>query len=449
MGLVLVMGLAVPAAAGVSTDITGKVYGKVEYTEDGLSGKGKVETKIALSAGSEGAIKAVLDIGAWEANKEVDFGKGLSASEDLKLAVNSAYVETTGAWFKGAADTTTKIGRFEMNYNDWVAAISGSSEKKDNTDKDRGTQDGIEVAGIDLGGLSLAVANAWVKPEYQASVVSAAFSLDVVDVAAAVLSGRRTDVDESHLDFAVEATVTPVDGVSVTAEFAHDGKPEEDNNAYKVSGTLSTIDNLTLSASVWNTGAKFNPEFARWADGDDDGEEFDHATKFTTDNSGYEVKVNTTQSGIDLGLTYKNEAKANGDDDVQTTEVSAGTSLADTNLKGTVTIKSNEDNPKFVLEASRAFGGINGSYKLTREHDEKMTHEIAADTTVDTPVADGVKLEVKAKLLPEGSDPATELDADASWTAPNGIKLGLHYANYADGDFAEGFSARAEIEVTF
>ena len=101
----------------------------------------------------------------------------------------------------------------------------------------------------------------------------------------------------------------------------------------------------------------------------------------------------------------------------------------------------------FELEPARSFGIVNGLYKLEIDHDSTTTHTVEADWAMDTFIADDVEFFVGVEL-PEGKD--AQLELDVAWQAPNGISLGLHYANYDDNDdYPEGLQARAGIEVEF
>src|SRR5690606_34630887 len=125
LGVLLVLALAAPSMAAVSTDITGKVKADLYYhAQHGPTAYGSAEASVVLTAGSEGNFKAVLNIDAWKAKTDDDeqlfSGKPFSASFD-NPAIKSAYIQATGAWIKGMPDTVTKVGRFATAYSDWVA----------------------------------------------------------------------------------------------------------------------------------------------------------------------------------------------------------------------------------------------------------------------------------------------------------------------------------------
>lgn len=431
LGVLLVLALAAPSMAAVSTDITGKVKADLYYhAQHGPTAYGSAEASVVLTAGSEGNFKAVLDIAAWKAKTaeadELFSGSPFSPTfADPKI--NSAYIQATGAWIKGMPDTVTKVGRFATAYSDWVAKFR--------------TNNGIEVSGIDLGvgGLSVYAARtgaddwAWypdpADPEKteeknaRVFAISGSADIDVVNVKATMVNTTNADDPALpvHTDFAVETSVNPVDGLSLTADFASDGNTKQ--NAYRVGATLSTLPGVTLNASTWSTGDKFDPVWSARKD-DKPGEE---RAKYERDQKGFEVGASTTQSGIDLGLKYNSTTKFDGTDRVNTTTFTAGTVLSETTLSGEVVMKSTEANAKIKASAERDFSGVNGKYTLEIGHDKKVKHTINASTTIDTPIADGVNLGARV-ILEQGQN--ARFGVGASWQAPNGVNLLVDYANY-------------------
>lgn len=468
LSLALVLALAVPAFAGVSTDITGKVGADVRYdAQDGFTAAGDVEANIKMTAGSEGALKAVIDLGTTTASTPDAPGDQYGANPspyvpaDAHVTINikSAYIEATGAWLKGGSDVTTKLGTLKASYNDWVADLSN----------DTTTQiDAVEVSGIDLGAASLTGFYGWLNPavtgrDGTVSALSASGSLDIVDVSGVYVSETDATGANVSTDYAVEASAMPAEGVSLSAAFA--GHGASSTSAYKVEGELSTMPNITVGASAWSAAAGFAPMWANHKD-DDLAKE---TTAFTADEKGYELSASTSQSGVDLGLTYTSTTDAAGTagSAKTVTEVTAETVVSETDLSATVTMDSSATATKIELEASRNFGDIYGSYKLVSQG-ATNTHTIAAETTIDTPIADGMM--VGGHVVLDGA--TTNFGADANWKAPNGITLGLGYANYDrdddwfdnykdedawsgayavtdDANGADGFTITAGVEVEF
>lgn len=458
VSLVMILALAAPAFAGINTDITGSVTGKVRYDQQsGFTTYGKTEAKVTMSAGSEGNIKAVVNLGGTTAKSEGAFGGDSSpfiGNTNVLLKVDSAWIESTGAWIQGGPDVVTKIGSLNPNYSNWIADFGNTTYPR---------IDAVEVSQLDLGGLSLTGLMGWYDNDtatasvdtHSINALALNGGLDVVDLGVVyVVETEVASKTNISTDYAVTAGIDPADGVSVDATFASNGA--NNATAYKVSGELATVPNVTFTASAWSAAANFDPA---WANRKDD-KLTEAPTAFTKDQIGYQVGVETTQSGLDLSASYKNTTKADKTGPVTETKVGAATTVSETDLSADVTMNSTWANTKIVASAKRSFGNVNGSYTLTLNDGGAAgtKHEIAADTTVDTPLADGVKLE--GKVILDGS--TTNFGGDATWTAPNGVILGLSYANYDRGDSwpggynvtndangADGFAAHAGIEVAF
>ena len=203
-----------------------------------------------------------------------DDGSPLAKENPIKLKVDTAYIEANGAWLEGTPDVTTKIGRFGTNYSDWVANI--------------GDRDGVELSNVESRPRLRGRALCWVndspfsedylfrRPEFDEDdlvidpfidaeanfdwrimAVKASGELDVVNVSGVyVMTVAEDDKDRSLSDYAVTASVTPVDGLKLDATFAgtnYQGLSapigDEKGTGYKVAAELSTVPNLTLSAS--------------------------------------------------------------------------------------------------------------------------------------------------------------------------------------------------------
>lgn len=459
MSFVLIMALAV-APAFASTEITGKVSVDVRWEPDlddlgkgKLTAEGVIDTEVVTSIGSDGAIKAVLDVSAFATgDDDIKFGNGFKAIGD-KLEIKAAYIETTGSWFKGTAPATTRLGRFGTSINPWIA--------------DFGDKDSVRVEGLELGGADMTLYYAWspavdadegrrhlvdglewdVPESHIIGAVSADFSIDIVDLTGTYVRTVSDNDLATSTNYALNAALTPADGIGLELDYVvsdREDLPNDGNSAWKFTGTLETLPEIGLKAEVWNTGQNFDPFYPE-LEGDDDEKE---AVKFATDRKGYKLTLDTTQAGIDFELSYEDVDEVESGDHIETvTKLSGSTDIQGTGIKATITNKDIEDNMKFELELTRSFGIVNGLYKLEIDHDSTTTHTVEADWAMDTFIADDVEFFVGVEL-PEGKD--AQLDLDVAWQAPNGISLGLHYANYDDNDdYPEGLQARAGIEVEF
>jgi len=433
----LALALAAPASAGINTEITGKVQTDLYYDQyDGFWAWGDVETKITMSAGTDGAVKAVLGLGANESNDEGKFGRDgdnasdsgspLSRHTGISLKVDTAYIQADGAWIDGLPDVTTKVGRFGTNYSDWVANF--------------GDRDGVELSNINFGPVSVAGLYAWVNnspissdaiarrsefaddaarnafidsiksKDWRIAAVKGSGSLDVVNLTGVYVRTYADDDENVTLnDYAVTASVAPIEGLKIDATFAgtnYEGLPapigDEKGTGWKVNAELSTIPNITLGATVWASDNEFNPVYTKLDD--------KKPTEFAgwdkpNERKGVEVRANTTQAGFDLGLKVKNTSDYDG------TDASKATS--------------------YEFTASRQFGIVKGTYKYEDGDKKEYLHTITAETTVDTPIVKALNLKGTIRL-PENKD--LQYAADATWEAPNGFNVGLHYANYDRDD---------------
>src|SRR5690606_271070 len=236
------------------------------------------------SAGTDGAVKAVLGLGATETKNEGKFGDDdgskLTKSESVVLKIDTAYIEANGAWLEGTPEVTTKFGRFGTNYSDWVANL--------------GNRDAIELSNIDLGPVSVAGLYAWAngapfsedplkerfkeeddrkkvigaieKEDWRIVALKAGADLDVVQLSGAYVSTYVPDDDTYSLnDYVISATAAPAEGLKVDATFAGtnyalpDPIGDEQGSAWKVGAEFSTIPNLTVTASIWASDDAFNP----------------------------------------------------------------------------------------------------------------------------------------------------------------------------------------------
>lgn len=449
--LVMVLALALPAAAQIETKFSGKLQTDLYWDEHrGLWAWGDLETKLEMSYGTEGAIRAVLGLGATEPKDENDFGapsSPLAPSKPIELKIEEAYIQADGAWIEGLPSVTTKLGRFDTNYSDWVGKI--------------GKRDGFELSNINLGPVSIATMYAWVNEsplssdylfrrdpfnededwindylkrhhlvdptdddsgrDWRIVAVKGEGDLDVVNLSGVyVRTYNNDDTDAYFNDYAITASVAPIEGLKLNATFAGTDYtgfigPElgdEKGTAFKVGAELSTIPNLTLSASVWASDAEFNPIYTKLDD--------KKPTEFPgwdkpNERKGVEVKADTTQGGFDLGATVKR------------------TSDADDNNEAT----------SYEVRVSRDFNGIIGSYKFedSTAADKYQIHTVSVETTVDTPIAKAVNL--KGTVRHHEVD-ELQYAADIVWRAPNGFNVGLHYASWdREDDWGpEGWDAR-------
>lgn len=435
LSLALVALLAVGAAAqSINTTVTGKVgvYGQYDQ-EDHFTARGLLYARLAIS--NVRGVNVEVDFGnvaehgrSNEADRRSwsSFGNDLFApTEPLNLNIEAARVIVEGAYWPGGPEVKTTIGRQRINWNSVVASDSNNSRLRGNA---------FLVEGLDLGGIALDFAHMYQldQPD-RVNLLRARANLDVVDLTGIVV-GREDTVDpaERAMDLAVLAKVEPADGISVDGIVARDGQSEELH--YRLNATLETIENFTLKGSFWSTGEDFNPRYRHhnWADSEltktnNSGVRQDEATAFS-------VTAETTQGGIDLSATFASAGK-HSDANYRRSflEVGAETKVQDFDVSATYELTQetgSNDNSKITLGLGTDLASVRVDYEGVIETDKDMVNSIAAKTTIDTVIAEGINLSGKVTLDPNDADFETRIEADAEWRAPNGIGLGLHYANY-------------------
>lgn len=373
-------------------------------------------------------------------------GSGLGTMGNASFL--DAYADYKGAIIPGLIEgTTLTVGRFVINENDWI----GRFERRE----------GMRLSGLKLGPAELTLVSFWPGstpslpnptsyPQYQqpdnTTAVKVTGSVDIVDLEAMVVSQTKfndPDKEESKMDFFVGASATPIRNLTVGAELASNGKTKKSGDdpalAWKVTGELATISNLTLRGSLWYTDSEFRPTYPRfqWA------ENLTFARSITTswDRSGYawgdlwmengfSVGAETVQAGIPLDVEFRMgtifESNVPGVGNAAfagkgMTVVSAGTEIAKVKADVKLTMIEDKDDPVIDVIGSRSFrvGFLGGNVNLRgtlRLHGEE--------------------------------DP--EYAGDLTWSAPNGVVIGLHYASYDRGtnwnhnananDLSEGFN---------
>lgn len=325
-----------------------------------------------------------------------------------------AYLDFKGEIIPGLPGGTLRIGRFSTNQNGWIADFS--------------RRNAVMLSGVKLGPATLTFYQAMKGTNTRATMVKATGKIDIVDLTAVYvghsnLASDTTKKNEARTDLLFGATVTPNRDMKITAEVATNGKEasldQDPAMAWKVSGELNSIPNFKLRASTWSTDTDFRP---------------DHFARLSVENlrartietggarpgsmwgdpwmeTGFSVGVTTTQVGlpfdvdVKIGTIFESNVPGSGNGAYAGEEMivaSVGTTVAQIKTNATVTMIGDHDPViDLVGERSVRVGLLNGNVNLR-----------------------GI-----VRLIDED----TNFAADAIWDAPNGLKLGLHYANYDRG----------------
>jgi len=408
-----------------------KLLGKLTLSavEVGENPSAKFEFEVVAEAKEENK----LEEGA-EPNFGNDAFKNLAKS--MNLQVSNVIFTFRGAYWKNGPEVTTQIGRLTTFWDDYLLGDRDS----DVTDTLKAEGDGVTITGIAVGPFDASVGFLFPAVDRKALITAWDGSLDGVSIEL----GSVSHVGPTHSGIAHDLHVgvgfEPVDGLSVKANYALDGVNE--GYVYDLNAVLSTIPNLTVEAGVRgiDPNGAWNPTYAKRDDDLDECKDNKYHLCAHDSRSGFHVEVSTTQAGIDLGLRYDSgEHPVDSSYSRTITKLSAGTTISDFELSGALTLTDKvndaEDSTKVEASVKRSFGIVNASYSFSREKkqgdpDPIVIHTVAADATIDTPIADGVKLSGQVKLDSSKLDGKPQVHTSAEWTAPNGLQLGVHYANY-------------------
>jgi hypothetical protein len=379
-------------AAGPS--LSGSLESKITWAQgqDPQSGA-NLDLTLGFQAGEK--TKAVLEL------SPVINGQNAWGVDIDSIGVTKAYVETQGPWFTGAPEVTTRLGDLDIDYSKYVGTIHSTE----------GQTRGISVNGLSIGGFDIAGFHAWDSNagesesrllNEQASGARIATQIAGINLAATgVVEGQDAAV-------AVEGSTRVLPNVTVGGAVARDMANKA--NLYRVNATVQPVSNLTVNAEYGRVPSNFAPLYA-----------YENAAdSFVTQTRGKAVigmNAQTQQAGFNLGAGIK-LARAEGAQQFSRTQttLTAGRSVS---LMG------------MPVEAN---------YTMTIDGSNQIKHELAGKTTLGViPALQSVSLAGKVTM----QNSTMTYEANAGYTAPNGMVFGLHYNNQT------GASADAGLKVQF
>ncbi|MBI2915168.1 MAG: hypothetical protein HYY08_04500, partial [Firmicutes bacterium] len=402
IGLLLVIGLATPAMAGIGTALNGSLDIQLRYDiqpADGLSATGQLVLGNTITAGSEGNPKVVLTLGAWSTDTGVQPLTGLLPVNigPLNLNVTGAYIQTVGPYWNGGSSVTTTLGTISVTHSAYIAS-------------------GLGPTGVSLAGLKFGPFDVGTTYVLGYDVLAANVATKVADVNLGLTVLREPGDGESaapSLDFAVNSSLQPAPGLTLGADYAVDGSST--GSVYKLSGKLAAGDNATLSLGYRGVNGRdydgialFNPTWAS--------KSADNVTAVNPNGivahdlrQGFNLGLDTQAGGVTLHADY--------DDPTAAANVDLSTTVENTGLALNVDIA----NGSITTTTFTATRGINllganvaAKYVLTSTGGAS-THDLSGTTTVNLlPQLQGVTLTGGVIV----SSPA-KYYLGASYTAPN------------------------------
>ena len=460
--MVLAMALALPMAAYAAADVSvrGELSFRAALGEDSdpdtnayrLQGNWRTRAYLDFTT-SRGAASFYARYRARTADW-AKFGEGSFSGSAVFVDLLDAYVDFKGPVIKGVAeDLQIRVGRWDDNVGNWAGDVGRWIG-------DIPRYDGV-LARFGVGPASVGLYHAWVNANERIVAASARATVDIVELSGAyvgwsTLSSSVPSDERSNADFAVAATVKPADGITVTAEYAVNGERKEvahptstspgavqidwgdQASAWKVSGTLATIPNLTLRASVWSTDDDFRPVYRQLAS--QESLDFDRTWTYGESRSGsswgdpwmktgFSIGASTTQAGLPIDVSFKSGK------------------IFEDNLPGWVEMglqaiheqgvdvrawrpdySSYLGKSMYVVGVGTTIAQVRTNLTYSSIEDHKPVIDLTASRALPVDVLGGnVTLKGTVRFV---EDRDTAYAVDATWSAPNGLYLGAHYANY-------------------
>lgn len=472
----LAFAVSVPAVAAPAVAITGSLETKFTSRLSGTTN----ESFFGLQAGLQGGdkTKAVVILAPWakpDSAYTTSINSNATAVVDPRLGqtptgttppgepfngtlfgtspqgfpnlIKSMYLQTTGAFWNGGPEVTTTIGSMTVQESPLMA--------------DLGNRRGIKVEGLKLGPLGVeafyapAGGNARTLNFDEDNQNPQTRIANVDEVRGAKLTAKLGGIDLSANliqsdgntpEMAMTAAMMPAQNLALDGYVLRD---RAEKQVSRVNGAYAVNPSLTLTASYRSADEAINPMYATRYDANGDGIITTDEWVDSVNNRKFQAFDNRT--GATVGADMKVAGiHVNGSYDMATTsadrdpvaKVAADTTLAGFKLNGSVKYVGGDLNDaKLGVERDIQLASlkIRGSY--TGEKDVTtgtpvISHEVKAATMLDLiPQLKGVALDARYKTYDDGT--ATEIEANANYTAPNGITFGLHHlvdATHPNGD---------------
>jgi hypothetical protein len=420
VSMLMVVVLAATASAQLSTNVSGRVGAAFLFTDNAgtweLSARGHLQASLGIKAGNAEASVSLNNVASFgggidsAGNWQSFIGNPYGASSPFTLAITGAKIFLAGAWWKNGPELNTVIGKHNVTYSPWIAKGVGTN--------------GIEITGLTAGDFAIKAYHGWTSSDQITAVNMKGQVADFVIDATAI---QYNDTPQYRADYAVNAQFKGIDGVSVDATIAGDAALGMSKPGFKANVAVTSIQNFEINGSVWGIPANFEPNYR----------DTSSSRPYDPDTKGASLSVKTAQKDITLngGITFNGKPS---DPNYSQRVISAGakTSFEGINLEANVKVTnpvsagSTDIKTETTLKASTAISGINlsweGNMSKTGNAAMTMKNTVKLSSTFDTPIADGVAL--NAQMIIEGGQ--YKFGADLDWAAPNGVNLGLHFANY-------------------
>lgn len=435
----MVMALGVPAMAAPQLTTSGSVNTNLKYTPGtGMTSESEIKFNVNMKAdGGTGSAKLHIEFAPVNRQKKDSFGTLTPFGSDINLAINKAYLQTSGALWNNGPEMDVTLGDVDVNYSEWIALLNGV--------------EGVKVDRINLAQNTIDVFHIWdgandVDSDGAADKVvgaKAGMSLSGMDLSGSIIK-RLSDGNTAYV---AEATVMPVEEVLLDGVIAFDAANSA--RALMVNSTVTTFPNYTIKAGYRNLDPAFAPPYAAQYDSSKGADEQADVVKYAG-QTGYNAEVSTRVANFDI--TGKLDRYDTATQQQRTLGIALGTEFQgidlslEHNINTDLAANASTTNSKLVAEKAFTIVGhdINGKYTYKTNPDvsqNEKKHTVEASTQADLAMLENVQL--SAKVGTDGGINTLNYNVKAGYNAPNGITFGAEY------DRAAGFSASAGMKVEF
>jgi hypothetical protein len=379
--------------------------------------------------------------------------------QDFSNMIKSMYLQTTGSFWTGGPEATTTIGSVAVSESPFVG--------------DLGNRRGIKVEGLKLGPLGV---EAFYAPaggtarvlnfdQYSQNPQTKVSNVDNVSgvklgakIAGIDLGANIVRSDENKPEMAITGAMMPAKNLALDGYVVRD---RATNQVARINGAYAVNPALTLNASYRKADESINPMYPTRYDADGNGIITTDEWVASVNNRLFQAFDNKTGAmvGADLRLAG---VHVNGSYDLATSstapdhvaKVAADTALAGFKLNGGVKYVGSELNDltwsaqrDFQLAGLKIHGAYDGERAQVVGSVYRTSHEVKASTILDMiqPLK-GIAVDVRGKVYSDSTP--RELEANATYQAPNGMVFGLHRlvdASHMEGDT----SVTSGLKVTF
>ena len=234
----MVMAVAVPAMAAPQLTTSGSVNTNLKYTPGtGMTSESEIKFNVNMkSEEGTGSAKLHIEFAPVNREKKDSFGTLTPFGSDINLAINKAYLQTSGALWNDGPEIDVTLGDVDVKYSDWIAILNGV--------------EGVKVDKINLAQNTIDVFHIWdgatdTDSDGAADKVvgaQAGMSLSGMDLSGSIIK-RLSDGRTAYM---AEATLMPVEEVLVDGVIAFDAANSA--KALMVNSTVTTFPSYTIKA---------------------------------------------------------------------------------------------------------------------------------------------------------------------------------------------------------